>query len=657
MLLDRIVIENFRQYYGRNKIEFARDRQRCVTVIHGVNGAGKTSLFLAINWCLYGKSVDNDKIVDNVGELMSKEAISRAAPGDRVSTSIELSFLHGGDRFIARRTLRGSKLPNGSVMIDGGGDDYFQLMRAQPEGQPEQIRNPIGMINAILPSNVRSYFLFDGEKIDNFAKPESAKDVRDAIYLVLKLEVLERARRHLTTAAEDYRRELKRVSSGESRTLLEREEQALAEQGRDEARKGELLTEIASARRKIVDINEQLRKTADARALQQRRDAIEQELRQLRQERDVLVAQIRDLATGAYFVIAQPAVDQALEILDQKRERGEIPSNIRQQFVQDLIEQMQCICGRPLNDGSPEHGRVLGLMKSSLPGSLENDVLDTSAALRVFSERGERRMADLDARMRRRAELTGALDALEAQQSDIRRQLTASPVEEISRLEKQRHDFLANIDSANLEVGGIDERAKRLHTQIEQLRKERDKVLKEEQRAQALSARLRLAEQSAAAIDAVYHSFADDMRQKIEAKTKEIFRTIAWKGDHFADVRLSEQYNLEVIDRYGTPSRPELSAGERQVLSLSFIAAMSRVSEEEAPLVMDTPFGRLSSQHRNSITQHLPDLAGQLVLFVTDEELREQARRNLEPRIGAEYRLHFDSRTSCTTIEEGKGDE
>jgi hypothetical protein len=32
-----------------------------------------------------------------------------------------------------------------------------------------------------------------------------------------------------------------------------------------------------------------------------------------------------------------------------------------------------------------------------------------------------------------------------------------------------------------------------------------------------------------------------------------------------------------------------------QVLSLSFITAMSRVSEEEAPLVMDTPFGRLSS--------------------------------------------------------------
>ena len=118
---------------------------------------------------------------------------------------------------------------------------------------------------------------------------------------------------------------------------------------------------------------------------------------------------------------------------------------------------------------------------------------------------------------------------------------------------------------------------------------------------------------------------------------------------------LDENFNLEVIDRYDTPSRSEFSAGERQILSLSFITAMSRISDGKAPLVMDTPFGRLSSQHRNNITEHLPDLSEQLVLFVTDEELRGQARQNLEARIGAEYRLHFDHDTSCTKIVEVSG--
>ena len=142
------------------------------------------------------------------------------------------------------------------------------------------------------------------------------------------------------------------------------------------------------------------------------------------------------------------------------------------------------------------------------------------------------------------------------------------------------------------------------------------------------------------------------MRQKIEMKTKEIFKKLIWKDSHFKDITLGTDYNLEVIDRYGMSAKPELSAGERQVLSLSFITAMSRVSEEEAPLVMDTPFGRLSSKHRESNTKYLPDLSDQLILFVTDEELHGQAKRNLDERIGAEYRLEFNKETSCTTIME-----
>lgn len=650
MKLDRIVLENFRQYYGKQRIEFAQDSMRNVTVIHGVNGAGKTSLFLAINWCLYGRSVDNTKIVDNVGELISKELISQANPGDRVVTSVELHFRHQGERYMASRKLRGNRQDRASVLIDP--NDYFNLMRARPDGQWETIKNPILTINAILPSNVRTYFLFDGEKIDEFAKPESHKDVKDAIYLVLKLEILDRAKRHLDASADEYGRELRKVSSGELSKLLDREKQARAEREQDEAQKLEALKQIESARRKIVDIDTALRESQNARELQGQRDQINQVLQQRRAELEALIGQIRDLAVTGYFALAQPAVDRALAILDEKRERGEIPSNIRQQFVQDLLAQMRCICGRPIDDGSPEHQRLLNLIKQSFPGSLEDDVLDTSAKLQPFAERVERQRRDLDAAMHRRTELIGTIEELERELADIRHQLSRSPVEEISRLERQRQEFNADIDSANLRIGGIDERLGKLVKEISQLEKEIARAQTEEQQVKLIKTKLDLARRSANAIGEMYERFADEMRLKIEAKTKEIFKLLAWKGSHFEDVRLSPDYQLEVIDRYGTPARPELSAGERQVLSLSFITAMARVGGEEAPLVMDTPFGRLSSNHRNSITQHLPALADQLILFVTDEELRDQARQNLEPRIGAEYRLHFDPSTSCTAIEE-----
>jgi len=650
MKLDRIVLENFRQYFGKQRLTFARDPQRNVTIIHGVNGAGKTSLFLAINWCLYGRAVDNTKIVDNVGELISKESISRAEHGDRLTTSVELHFLHEGERYMARRNLRSTRQQGAGVVLDP--NDYFTLMRTRADGQAETIKNPILTINAMLPPNVRTYFLFDGEKIDEFAKPESRKDVKEAIYLVLKLEILERAKRHLEVNADEYSRELRKVSSGELARLLDRDVKAREERTRDEARKIELLRSIESARSKIVDINTALRASQNARDLQAQRDQIEQALRERRSELESLIGQIRELATTSYFAIAQPAVDRALQILDEKRERGEIPSSIRQQFVQDLIDQMRCICGRPITDGSPEHQRLINLIQHSLPGSLEDDVLSTSAKLQPFAERMTRQRQDIDVAMRRRTELIGAINQLDAELSDIRHQLTKSPIEEISRLERQRQEFSADVDTANLEIGGINVHMEKLAKEITQLEKDIARAKTEEQKASLLQTKVDLTRRSANAIGEMYERFADDMRLKIEAKTKEIFKLLAWKGDHFEDVRLGTDYHLEVIDRYGTPARPDLSAGERQVLSLSFITAMSRVSEEEVPLVMDTPFGRLSSHHRNSITLYLPELADQLVLFVTDEELRDQAHSNLEARIGFEYRLSFDPRTSCTTIEE-----
>ena len=651
MKLDRIVLENFRQYFGEQRIEFARDPQRNVTIIHGVNGAGKTSLFLAINWCLYGRVVENTKIVENVGELISKELISRTPPGGRMLTSVELHFLHEGERYMARRNLRGTRQDGASVLPE----ESFTLMQARPDGQWTTIRNPILTINAMLPPNVRTYFLFDGEKIDAFAKPESHKDVKDAIYLVLKLEILERAKRHLEAHADEYSRELRKVSSSELAQLLDRETKARAERERDEKQKLELLRGIESARLKIVDINTTLRESQHARKLQAQRDQVEQALRERRSELEALTGQIRELAVTSYFAIAQPAVEQALQILDAKRQRGEIPSSIRQQFVQDLLVQMRCICGRPLTDGSPEHQRLVNLLEHSLPGSLEDDVLDTSAKLQPFAERVERQRQDIAMAMGRRTEVISAINQLEAELGDIRHQLTKSPIEEISSLERQRQDFSADVDSANLKIGGINAHLEKLSKEITQMEKEIARAKTEEQRANLLQTKVDLTRRSANAIGEMYERFADDMRLKIEAKTKEIFKLLAWKGDHFEDVRLDTDYHLEVFDRYGTPARPDLSAGERQVLSLAFITAMSRVSEEEAPLVMDTPFGRLSSHHRNSITLHLPALADQLVLFVTDEELRDQARSNLEARIGFEYRLHFDQNTSCTTIEEERG--
>jgi len=645
MKFERITLENFRQYFGRQRLVFSRDPNKNVTIIHGINGAGKTSFFLAINWCLYG-----DKALSNVGELMSKEAISRAHTGDTLMTLVELSFTHNVERYLVSRRITGIKQEDGTVRYEPG--DEFTMMKTQLDGQTVRVNNPVGTLNAILSENVRTYFLFDGEKIDNFAKPEAHDEVRYAIYNVLKLEVLTRARRHLEDVANDYRKELKSISTGVLKELVEKEEKLRTTKERAIKRKKEIEDEIISARRKISDIDQRLRETQIARELQNQRDQIEQSIKHYQKELQGLVNNIVNIATSGYLIISKYINVQALSILDEKRARGEIPSNIRQQFIQDLIDRKLCICGRSFEIGSSEHQNLTALMSKSYPGSLEDDVLDTSATLKSFSERINGLENRLNHNMNRRAEILDQLKILDGELDDVSRQLKGSSLEEISKLEEQRRNFLADIDSYHVEQGTLEQQIDSLNEQIRETERKREKAEKEEDKIKLLTKKTSLAQQSADAIEQMYQIFADDMRKRIEAKTKEIFKLLIWKDSHFQDISLDSEYNLEVIDRYGLPARPELSAGERQVLSLSFIIAMSRVSEEEAPLVMDTPFGRLSTHHRNSITKNVPELTDQLVLFVTDEELSGQSRKNIENRIGAEYQLMFDLETSCTTIKE-----
>ena len=56
MKLEQLVVDNFRQFKGRQEIVFSDHRDRNVTVVHAENGFGKTTLLKALLWALYGQS-------------------------------------------------------------------------------------------------------------------------------------------------------------------------------------------------------------------------------------------------------------------------------------------------------------------------------------------------------------------------------------------------------------------------------------------------------------------------------------------------------------------------------------------------------------------------------------------------------------------------
>ena len=98
MKFERIVIENFASYYDKHIVDLSTTPEKPVVIIIGGTGYGKTSLFDAINWALYGMKYEEQllksrkrNILDYVNEKAAKQAINN---NEFILTACTLYFEH-----------------------------------------------------------------------------------------------------------------------------------------------------------------------------------------------------------------------------------------------------------------------------------------------------------------------------------------------------------------------------------------------------------------------------------------------------------------------------------------------------------------------------------------------------------------------------------
>ena len=656
MKLNYITLKNFRQYYGEQTIHFATDTHQHVTIIEGINGAGKTSLFIALNWCLYG----NDFFKQDIGEFVSKYAQVNAETGkelgavietagdkrnaENLNTSVELGFSHMGTEYCVKREYQWLR----------GGETTF-ILKNETDQHPHQDSAASKLIQSMIPENVSIHYFFDGEKIDDFAKPGHEQEVKSAVRNILTIEAVQQGSNHLKQISGDLRGELRKFATGESKDLHQERESRQAELDILNNQTKKLYEEVASAKKQKLGVETELQKIEALRKLINKQKNIQEKLKQVKEEKTEFQKEIRDLANRGYISLAMSTFDKALGVLKE----SEIQNGITQPILEKIIHEMRCLCAREIEDKSQEHQHIQNLLQQAVSSELEYSVRKTTDDLNQLFESVKDIPSALKSALGEDQRLERNVEAMETDLEDIKKHLEGFDNDEARRLSAARAKYTDDIKKLEGKINenkGIT-RVKR--EQIDELDKKIMKLEVSEQREKFLKNCLELATEASSAMTTIYDLYADDIRQEVGAETQEIFQDLVWKDSQFQQVCLNEDYALQVNDRFGKEARPEMSAGERQVLSLSFIAAIAKVAikaripemqSERFPILMDTPFGRLSTQHRENITATIPEIAPQMILLVTDEELHGKARENLKKYIGAEYELHFDDSKGTTKI-------
>ena len=98
MIIDYMEIEGWRQFHGSVRIDFISG-DKPLTVVHGENSGGKTSLLNALYWCITGETTPR---LDRTKNLY----YHTPSGGDSQQCKVTLSFSHDDQNYHAIRFLQ-----------------------------------------------------------------------------------------------------------------------------------------------------------------------------------------------------------------------------------------------------------------------------------------------------------------------------------------------------------------------------------------------------------------------------------------------------------------------------------------------------------------------------------------------------------------------
>ncbi|OQY37010.1 MAG: hypothetical protein B6243_01755 [Anaerolineaceae bacterium 4572_5.2] len=659
MQFERLEMMNFASYYGEHAIDLSASSDEPVVIILGGTGYGKTSIFDAINWALYGQDYEQklkEQRERDILDYVNESALQDAHTNQRhTEMSCTLYFEHEGSQYYITQMIEVKPVPD-----DNGALKAVQTKRRttlyeiQFSGNHKELKYSTIFLDEILPNNVKDYFLFDGDRIYNLSNPGASEEVRDAIYRVVDLELLKNAEAHLSSIAGEYRRKAKKEATGalsdiEKQYDEERERLAQLKQDLENLKKEE-----QSIRAQLEALEEKLKNLPDTSKLQGRRSELEKQLKRLETQSEVIKSDLRASAATAALAIAREPALHLMNLLDAKRQKGEIPKIVSQTLLKDLLKLKRCLCGTEFEEGDEIHLTLTARLEAEkAKKSSGQALLDLFMALGIASNLIEQATEQLNNRDQDLQDLDDTKREIQLALKEVERELDKLPKGDAANLNqearKRRDALITNARKAQ----NVSDRIERCELRIKEYEKQRTELGKKQQEALKLQRRERLAQQAADEIEKIYEVFAEDSRRAVEQLTIQEFKRFVQSASEYS-VALNEDYALEVLDSNGNRALQRLSMGQSQCLSLAFITAISRVSEKNPPLVIDMPFSRLDRNVHHSVSARLPEITSQLILFlIPDTEWNDVTAANLRNKASHIHQLEFDKNVRQTQIING----
>ncbi|ATD31154.1 hypothetical protein BHM04_08110 [Macrococcus sp. IME1552] len=673
MIFKKLIMKNFRQYYGEQEIEFASDKEKSITILFGENGKGKTGIYRAVMFGLFGMiHISQDNKEEKI-HITNFKYLNEVHPKPAFS-SVTLIFEHENMKYILERELSSIKNANDKV-IEKLGDCKLTKIDANGNLTPDIIEDKITIeseINTILNEEIKDFFLFDAEKIDTLAKsePKIRKEVKQAIFSMLNIDKIEEGKtllnEHINSIKSELQSKIKDDGLIEKRMRLNEQE--------DELNKLQLL--INERQKNINALEEKIEKNKlildkSEEILKIKNEIIDLQVIQSDLEKEkVEIGKdlVKQLCNYAPFLLLN---DQLLENkTSYENFLGDKKIKIDVSILQESLHKNLCIiCNSDLEkniDGKINIEKLIENFSNSVSSDIVRDILymvDNNTP--VYDERKtdlKNQLKNYHVKNGKIIEIQKNIQIMEGQIGyqakndtslhDIQNmiEIDNEEIKELNRLVIIEEHNISNLkeeiidlkkDIHNIELRSIDD--KKIKMKLNRLYELKDDLHK------------------------ISTEFNEDIRIKLGELTTEIFIKLIDKKDKdvIDKVNINRNFEINALNYQGLDINQDISQGQRQVLALSFIAALSKIAVNNTnsnvidyPLFMDSPFNRLSGNNRDNLIRLLPDLTSQWILLLTDTEFTqtEESVFKKTNKLGKWYKIN-QIETNHSEIEEVSLDE
>jgi DNA sulfur modification protein DndD len=636
-----ITLTNFRQFSGTQTFDLQSTPLKPVTLIFGANGAGKTTLLNAFTWALYGTMSED---VEHQHRMVTDGVWRELPTGDAVELAVEVAFDHEGHDYRVRRRADIRKQSDEQQAPTA----EVQLWETMADGSSETVAAPQERIYSILPQGVSRFFFFNGERIEKLVKKGAYTEVQQDIRVLLDLEQVERAVEHLRTVDRRLTADLKKHGgerASEIQTEIDdKEDQEKSDKENLAVLEGELAT-LTEERDSVVEL---LRQHAGAAAIQKERDRVAKELADARSQRDLAITErAAVVATRGFLAFTDELAASTAERAAALYRKGALPAPLQREFVEKLLEDRQCICGTELCPDTPPWRQVTDWRQRAGLKDVESAWQQLSGQITQLTGARKELHETLQTAMNRITAERERVDRLEAVKSELDGQFAGHSEDEVKQLESKRRDLEERIAGKRERIGGLKVEIERIEREIEQKKAERSKAEVKDELAAKARARSDLVGKVRSALTEILAIRKEDMRNRLDAKLKDVFAKITVKP---YVPRLSPDFELALYqDINGVELAVPKSTGENQILSLSFVAAVSELAREIRadrraegeppadagiyPIVMDAAFGSLDQNYQRDVSQALAQMAPQLVVLVSKSQGLGQVVSELRPYV------------------------